>query len=100
MVPSMEKLVNSIADRAAGELAALPMMCRTHGQPATPSTMGKEWANTAYRLARQVQRTKQVQLLGKFSGAVGNFNAHAAAYAGVAWPQVAKTFVEQQLGLT
>ena len=58
------------------ELAASPMLCRTHGQPATPSTMGKEFANVCHRLERQITQLNDIDLLGKLNGAVGNFNAH------------------------
>ena len=73
-------------------------MCRTHGQPATPSTMGKEMANVAYRLQRARVRIAQAELLGKINGAVGNYNAHLAAYPGYDWEGFAKKFVES-LGL-
>ncbi|MGE3317769.1 MAG: adenylosuccinate lyase [Candidatus Berkiella sp.] len=79
--------------------AAMPMLSRTHGQSATPTTIGKEIANVAYRLNRQMTQLAQVEILGKFNGAVGNFNAHLAAYPNVAWDTVSKHFVES-LGLT
>jgi adenylosuccinate lyase len=79
--------------------ADVPMMCRTHGQPATPSTMGKEMANTAYRLQRARTRIAAVELLGKINGAVGNYNAHMTAYPGYDWEGFAQRFVES-LGLT
>ena len=74
------------------------MMSRTHGQPATPSTMGKEMANAVYRLNRARIRIADVGLLGKINGAVGNYNAHLAAYPGFDWEGFAKRFVES-LGL-
>ncbi|TRW49768.1 adenylosuccinate lyase [Aliidiomarina halalkaliphila] len=77
----------------------IPMMARTHGQPATPTTMGKEFANVAVRLDRQMTALKQVQFLGKINGAVGNYNAHLSAYPDVDWHQVAQSFVTS-LGLT
>ncbi|QNM96062.1 adenylosuccinate lyase [Chitinimonas koreensis] len=83
----------------AHALADKPMMSRTHGQPATPTTMGKELANVAYRLERQLERIAAVELLGKINGAVGNYNAHLAAYPDVDWPAFAQRFVES-LGLT
>ena len=64
------------------------MMARTHGQPATPTTMGKEFANVAIRLERQLEQFKAVRLMGKINGAVGNYNAHLAAYPNVDWHQV------------
>jgi adenylosuccinate lyase len=78
--------------------AALPMMSRTHGQPATPTTLGKEIANFAYRLQRQRSRFMAVAIEGKINGAVGNFNAHLVAYPQVDWASVGRRFVES-LGL-
>jgi adenylosuccinate lyase len=75
------------------------MMARTHGQPATPSTMGKEFANVAVRLDRQMTALKSVRFLGKINGAVGNYNAHLSAYPNVDWHAVAEQFVTS-LGLT
>ncbi len=79
--------------------AEIPMMSRTHGQPASPSTMGKEMANVVARLNRQHEQFKAVELLGKINGAVGNYNAHLSAYPEVNWPEFAESFV-QSLGLT
>jgi adenylosuccinate lyase len=79
--------------------AAVPMMSRTHGQPATPTTLGKEIANFAYRLQRQRTRFAAVAIEGKINGAVGNFNAHLIAYPSVDWSKLGKNFVES-LGLT
>jgi adenylosuccinate lyase len=75
------------------------MLSRTHGQTASPSTMGKELANVVYRLKRQEQQLKNNEILGKINGAVGNFNAHLSAYPDVDWESFAKKFVES-LGLT
>jgi len=83
----------------AHEYAGLPMLCRTHGQPATPSTMGKEFANVAHRLDKQIQIFKEIKLLGKMNGAVGNFNAHIAAYPDVPWEQISSATITS-LGLT
>ena len=83
----------------AHELAELPMLCRTHGQTATPSTLGKEIANVVYRLERADQRIADVALLGKINGAVGNYNAHLAAYPNTDWEAFAQRFVEAR-GLT
>lgn len=77
----------------------LPMLSRTHGQPASPTTLGKEFANVHYRLNRQVQSLKRIEILGKINGAVGNFNAHCIAYPDIDWLELSKTFV-QSLGLT
>jgi len=78
---------------------AVPMMSRTHGQPATPTTLGKEFVNFLARLEHQFATLKSVQIMGKINGAVGNFNAHAVAYPEVKWMEASKKFV-QQLGLT
>lgn len=76
------------------------MLSRTHGQPASPSTMGKELAVFAYRLARQRRQAAAVPYLGKIAGAVGNYNAHLSAYPDVDWPELASKFVSVDLGLT
>jgi adenylosuccinate lyase len=76
------------------------MLSRTHGQPASPTTLGKEMANTVHRLRAQRQQVAAVQLLGKINGAVGNYNAHLAAYPEIDWPAFARSFVEESLGLT
>ncbi|MDD2894333.1 MAG: adenylosuccinate lyase, partial [Halothiobacillaceae bacterium] len=75
------------------------LLSRTHGQPASPTTMGKELANVAYRLKRQREQLAQVEIMGKINGAVGNYNAHLAAYPEIDWAQFAQQFVES-LGLT
>jgi len=80
-------------------LADLPMLCRTHGQTATPSTLGKEMANVVYRLQRARDRIAAVALLGKINGAVGNYNAHLSAYPNLDWEAFARRFVEAR-GLT
>ena len=97
LLPSIDKVVARLRE-LAHQLADVPMMSRTHGQPATPSTMGKEMANVVYRLTRARQRIAAVSLLGKINGAVGNYNAHLAAYPGYDWEGFAKKFVES-LGL-
>ena len=98
MLPTLDRLIAKLTEMAHG-YAEIPMMSRTHGQPATPSTMGKEVANVAYRLQRARVRIAQVELLGKINGAVGNYNAHLAAYPGYDWEGFAQRFVES-LGLT
>ncbi len=98
LLPTLDKLIEKLRELAHA-YADIPMMSRTHGQPATPSTMGKEMANVAYRLQRARARIAQVELLGKINGAVGNYNAHLAAYPGYDWEGFAKRFVES-LGLT
>ncbi len=97
MVPALDGVVAKLTELAHA-YAAVPMMSRTHGQPATPSTMGKEMANVAYRLQRARARIAGVELLGKINGAVGNYNAHLAAYPDYDWESFARRFVES-LGL-
>ena len=98
LVPSLKALVNAIADLSI-EHAAVPMLSRTHGQTASPTTVGKELANVAARLQRQIEQIESVPLLGKINGAVGNYNAHLSAYPNTDWEANAKTFVES-LGLS
>ncbi|WP_269915014.1 adenylosuccinate lyase [Acinetobacter sp. HY1485] len=97
LVQSMQQLVDAIA-HLAEQHAEQPMLSRTHGQTASPTTLGKEMANVAYRLARQIKQFKQVELLGKINGAVGNYNAHLSAYPNINWAEHAQNFVES-LGL-
>ncbi|RTZ65589.1 MAG: adenylosuccinate lyase [Aquificaceae bacterium] len=97
LLPEIEQTINTIKD-LAHTYAEIPMLCRTHGQPASPSTLGKEMANTAYRMQRQYEQIKSVPLLGKINGAVGNYNAHLSAYPELDWSLFAKNFVES-LGL-
>jgi adenylosuccinate lyase len=96
--PAMSAIVQLIAD-IAKEYAGLPMLARTHGQPASPTTLGKELANVIARLARQLNSWRELPILGKFNGAVGNFNAHFAAAPDIDWVGVSQTFIAQ-LGLT
>jgi len=98
MLPSMDSLIDSVAERADA-YRDIPMLCRTHGQPATPSTMGKELANFSYRMARQRGQMAQLQVLGKMNGAVGNYAAHQVAVPAVHWPEVTRDFIVEQLGL-
>ncbi len=93
------QLIERKLTQLAGELAELPMLSRTHGQPATPTTLGKEIANVAYRLRRAMKRLTAVEYLGKINGAVGNYNAHMAAYPKLDWEKFAEHFVVN-LGLT
>jgi len=97
LLPRMDQLIHSIAD-IAQRYADQPMLARTHGQPASPTTIGKEMANFAFRLRRAREAVARVELLGKINGAVGNYNAHLIAYPEINWPATAKTFVEN-LGL-
>ncbi len=98
LVPDMQAIVKAIAVMAE-RYADVPMLARTHGQTASPTTVGKEMANVAIRLHRQVQQIQAVPILGKINGAVGNYNAHLSAYPASDWAANAKTFVTE-LGLT
>lgn len=98
MVPFLDKLIGRLGELAQ-ELADQSMLSRTHGQTASPTTMGKELANVVYRLKRQREQFAQNDILGKINGAVGNFNAHISAYPDFDWEAFAKQFVES-LGLT
>ena len=98
MRPFLANLVKRLGE-LAHELADQPMLSRTHGQTASPTTMGKELANVVYRLQRQQKQLEQNEILGKINGAVGNFNAHLSAYPDFDWESFAKRFVES-LGLT
>ncbi|MBR7059902.1 MAG: adenylosuccinate lyase [Neisseriaceae bacterium] len=98
LLPTLNNIIN-ILKNMAHEFANIPMMCRTHGQSATPSTMGKEIANVIYRLIRQIELLEKQEILGKINGAVGNYNAHLSAYPDIDWQEHCKKFVEK-LGLT
>ena len=98
VLPYCDELLSAIKEKAI-EYKAIPMMTRTHGQPATPSTMGKEFANVYMRLKRQRDQIAQVEMLGKVNGAVGNYNAHLSAYPDYDWHTHADKFVTS-LGLT
>ncbi|MDQ7091386.1 MAG: adenylosuccinate lyase [Methylococcales bacterium] len=97
MLPQMTECMAAI-HKTSQETASQAMLSRTHGQSATPSTVGKEFANTVARLSRQHQQFSQVDLLGKINGAVGNYNAHSVAYPDIDWVVFAQNFVES-LGL-
>jgi adenylosuccinate lyase len=97
LLPKADAIIAAIDDLAI-RYADVAMLARTHGQPASPTTLGKEMANVAQRLRRQRQQIASVELLGKINGAVGNYNAHIASYPEVDWPQVAESFVTS-LGL-
>ena len=92
MLPALDALITKLRD-IAHQLADLPMLCRTHGQTATPSTLGKEMANVVHRLQRARACVARVEILGKINGAVGNYNAHLAAYPEVDWAAFAQRFV-------
>ena len=98
ILPYCDKLIEALVELAK-RYQNVPMMARTHGQPASPTTMGKEMANVAIRLKRQRSQIAGVELLGKINGAVGNYNAHLSAYKDVDWHEVSEKFVTS-LGLT
>src|SRR5688572_26258249 len=85
LLPALDSLAATLR-AMAHQHAGLPMLSRTHGQTASPTTVGKEFANVLARLARQQKQLKQVEMLGKINGAVGNYNAHVVAYPDVDWP--------------
>jgi adenylosuccinate lyase len=93
LLSEMRKALNLISDLAKDN-ADIAMLSRTHGQTASPTTIGKEMANFSYRLMRQIEQLNNVQIMGKFNGAVGNFNAHLSAYPEIDWPHVSKDFIE------
>ncbi|MEZ5491955.1 MAG: adenylosuccinate lyase [Gammaproteobacteria bacterium] len=98
LIPVMEAVIEKLADMAR-QYADQPMLSRTHGQTASPTTVGKEIANVAYRLKRQLSSFRRTEILGKINGAVGNYNAHLSAYPEVDWATQAREFIES-LGLS
>jgi adenylosuccinate lyase len=92
VLPKMDEILAAVRD-LAHRYAEIPMLSRTHGQPASPTTLGKEMANVAYRLIRQSEQLKRVPMLGKINGAVGNYNAHLSAYPELDWEALAEQFV-------
>lgn len=98
LLPQMDDVINAIK-AMAHEYADIPMLSRTHGQPASPTTLGKEMANVVYRLQHQRSQVASVLILGKINGAVGNYNAHMVAYPELDWQSFAQSFVES-LGIT
>jgi adenylosuccinate lyase len=99
MLPALQNIIARLTEIAHVN-ADLPMLSRTHGQTASPTTLGKEFANVVARLQRAVKRIEGVEILGKMNGAVGNYNAHLSAYPGFDWPAFSKNVIEQRLGLT
>ena len=99
VIADHQQSIIEILQTFAHNLADAPMLCRTHGQPATPSTMGKEFANVTHRLQRQHKQLTHVNILGKLNGAVGNFNAHLSAFADAPWEDISSSTIEK-LGLT
>ncbi|MES9851363.1 MAG: adenylosuccinate lyase [Candidatus Thiodiazotropha sp. L084R] len=98
LLPHIDEVIERTKSLAQ-QLADQPLLSRTHGQPASPSTMGKEVANVVYRLQRQRDQIASINLLGKINGAVGNYNAHISSYPEIDWPEFAKQFVES-LGIS
>jgi adenylosuccinate lyase len=93
LLPIVNEVLEMI-NQLARQYAAIPMMSRTHGQPASPTTLGKEFANVVHRIRRQLEQIAAVEMLGKFNGAVGNYNAHLSAYPDSDWPAISRQFVE------
>ncbi|HEY4317998.1 MAG TPA: adenylosuccinate lyase [Herbaspirillum sp.] len=98
VLPALQAVIDKLVEIAHAN-AAVPMLSRTHGQPASPTTLGKEIANVVARLQRAAARIRNVEILGKMNGAVGNYNAHLSAYPEIDWPAFSKTVIEQRLGL-
>jgi adenylosuccinate lyase len=98
MLPSLNAVVARLKEIALAN-AELPMLSRTHGQTASPTTLGKEFANVIARLQRAIERIAKVEILGKMNGAVGNYNAHLSAYPSFDWPAFSKKVIEERLGL-
>ena len=98
LISQMNSVISAIKE-LAHRYAEIPMLARTHGQPASPTTLGKEMANVVYRLQRQLAQIAEVEILGKINGAVGNYDAHLSAYPDLDWSAFSKGFVES-LGLT
>jgi adenylosuccinate lyase len=98
LLPALQEVIAKLTELAHAN-ADLPMMSRTHGQPASPTTLGKEMANVVARLQRAVKRIAAVEILGKMNGAVGNYNAHLSAYPDFDWENFSKNVIEQRLGL-
>ena len=96
ILPEMLKLIDALKSLAE-EYRDIPLLSRTHGQPASPSTMGKEMANVVYRMQRQYNQVASIEILGKINGAVGNYNAHLSAYPQIDWHQFSKEFITESL---
>lgn len=99
LLPQLTELVDAIRGLAI-EYKDIPLLSRTHGQPASPSTLGKEMANVVYRLERQLKQIADVPLLAKINGAVGNYNAHLSAYPSLDWHKISEDFVSNTLGIS
>jgi len=93
MADHLNQVIETLEQQAI-DMAEVPLLSRTHGQTASPSSMGKEWANVVYRLYRQRKQLAEVEILGKINGAVGNYNAHSVSYPQIDWPKTSQVFVE------
>lgn len=93
LLPAMDEIITTMSQQAQ-ELAEQPMLSRTHGQTASPTTVGKEFANVVYRLQKQRDQVAAIQIVGKANGAVGNYNAHLSAYPEIDWPEFSSNFIE------
>jgi adenylosuccinate lyase len=98
LIPQLSALISKLTE-LAHEHASIAMMSRTHGQPASPTTLGKEIANVVARLNKAKEKISQVHILGKMNGAVGNYNAHLSAYPMFDWPAFSRRVIEEKLGL-
>ncbi|WP_300180229.1 adenylosuccinate lyase [uncultured Aliivibrio sp.] len=98
VLPEIRNVIDAIK-ALANEYRDIPLLSRTHGQPASPSTMGKEMANVAYRMERQYKQIENVEILAKINGAVGNYNAHLSAYPDVDWHKFSEEFITESLGV-
>ncbi|MBD1558250.1 adenylosuccinate lyase [Vibrio sp. S9_S30] len=99
ILPEIKNIIDAIK-ALAEEYRDIPLLSRTHGQPASPSTMGKEMANVAYRMERQYKQIADVEILAKINGAVGNYNAHLSAYPELDWHKFSEEFITESLGVT
>lgn len=99
ILPEIRNIIDAIV-KLSQEYRDIPLLSRTHGQPASPSTMGKEMANVAYRMERQYKQIENVEILAKINGAVGNYNAHLSAYPELDWHKFSEEFITESLGVT
>ncbi|ATF08936.1 adenylosuccinate lyase [Candidatus Enterovibrio altilux] len=99
LLPEIRKVIDAVKNLAF-EYRTVPFLSRTHGQPASPSTLGKEMANVAYRMERQYKQIASVEILAKINGAVGNYNAHLSAYPDIDWHDFSEKFITKSLGVT
>ena len=99
LLPEWKKVIDAVVE-LANRYKDIPLLSRTHGQPASPTTIGKEMANVAYRLRRQYKQLENLEILAKINGAVGNYNAHLSAYPDVDWHAFSQEFITQSLGVT